>query len=334
MSENIEKEVTEVEEEIKAEEPTQEAESKPANIYYLNKEDDTSFIETVEEERKGLYKLYKNISRRNNIIMVAVVAIFIASFILITQGTWGQITGWVLVGTSVVGMVIYHILTRNTYPRASKKYFNTFWTKSNEYIFQDNAFKNCYIDWTEKYQLADVASDRVYKEVIDTASRNIVHGEYKDRHFVYGELAFYKEGARKHSREVIFVGRHIALSNSLALSEGRYLINMRGEKGLDLPNDIEDLVELIHEDNFIVYGLEGSNPEKALGKSFLSKIRKIKVTGALVNVNIVLWSGRTAAYLSYDDQIAAIPFHSPIQGEAYKQLKNDVEDIFEILTEL
>ena len=311
-------------------------ENKPSlNIYTLNKGLEKPLDEIIEEERKNLYKYYTNITRRNNIIMFISVALFIAAFVFLFQNTtWGMIAGWCVVGLTVVGMVIYHILTRNQYPRMSKHYFNTFWTKTNDYTFESPKFTECYVDFSEKYQLADVAGDRVYKDIIDIASRNLVHGKFEGKEFTFGELAFYKPGARKHSREVIFVGRHIALENKLALAEGRFLVNLRAEKELDLPNDIDDMVELIRDGNFVVYGLEGSDAVKALGKDLLDSLRRIKVVDALVNVNIIFWSGRTSVYLSYDDSIVAIPFKESFNMEAYKQLKRNVEDIFDIVAGL
>ena len=335
--EKITNEVPEIVEEQKEEQlapEIKEADVKPNNIYYLRKDNETPFIETVENERKELFKFYKKTSLRNNIIMIAAVAVFVAAFILLTQGQWGMITGWCLVGVSVVGMVLYHILTRNAYPRKSKHYFNTFWTLSNEYIFNAPEFTDCHVDFNEKYQLAETAADRVYKDIIDIASRNLIHGFYKEKGFVYGELAFYKQGEKKRSKDVLFVGRHIALSNSLVVPEGRLLVNIRGEKEFDLPTDIEDLVELVHEDNFIIYGPEGVNAEKVLGKETIRRLKNVKVNSGLLNVNIVFWSGRTAAYLSYDDSIAAIPFQTEIKGEAYTALRSTVEEMFSILGEL
>lgn len=335
MSKKKEKETAVIKEE--KEEVTPEVvvtDAKPANIYNLKKTLEAPLGNTIENERKALFKYYKNLTTRNNIIMFVAVAIFVAAFILLAQGTWGMITGWCMVGVTVVGMVIYHILTRNNYPRMSKKYFNLFWTSTNDYIFQSDKFSDCSIDFNEKYQLADMSADRVYKDIIDIASRNLVHGKYNGKDFTFGELAFYKPGQRKHSREVIFVGRHITFSNNLAIPEGRFVVNIRGDKELDLPNDVEDLVELTHEGNFVIYGLEGSNPEKAIGKDVLFRLRNFTVADSLVNVNIVFWSGRTSVYLSYDDAIVAIPFTEAFKFETYQQLKNNVDEMFDILAEL
>ena len=302
------------------------------DMIYLDKGEEKPFYETIEAERQKIFKTYRSSTRKNNILMIIVVAIFIASFILIAQKQlWATITGWVLVGSTFVALIIYYLLTRNKYPNTSKVYFRAFWEISNNYLFDQEGFSKCEINLNEKYQLADVIADRVYKDVVDAASRNIVRGLYNGESFSFGELAFYKPSQqRKNMREVIFVGRHLALANSLHF-EDRYIVNIKGEKGLDLPNDVEDLTKLIEEGNFVLYGKEDAKPEKDLGKELIEGLKELKVSDPLLNINIVFWAGRTAAYLSYDDSIVAIPFETELKKEAYETLRNNIKDIFALL---
>ena len=311
----------------------EEARELNKDMLVLEKGVEAPFDEVIEAERQNIFKVYRSSTKRNNIIMAVVVAVFIGSFILIAQKqVWATVLGWVLVGSTLLGLVIYYLLTRNKYPNTSKKYFRTFWTASNNYLFDQEGFEKCEINLNEKYQLADVVADRVYKEVVDIASRNIVRGEYNGQTFAFGELAFYKLGQRKNAREVVFVGRHLALANSLHF-EDHYIVNIKGEKNLDLPTDVDDLTKLIEEGDFIVYGPEGANPEKDLGKDTLKALKAWKVKEPLVNINVAFWAGRTAAYLSYDDNVVAIPFESPINKEAYVSLRENIKDIFAILAE-
>lgn len=302
------------------------------NLIVLSKEEpEKPFDEEIEEGRKNIFKVYKSTSVRNNIIMVVVVAIFIGAFIAITRGTIGQIIGWVLVGVTVAGLFTYYLLTRNLYPNTSKKYFETFWRSTNNYLFNQPKFSDCQIDTTEKYQLADIVADKVYKDAIDIASRNIVRGKYDEKPFSFGELALYKAGAKKRSRDVIFVGRHLSLENDLNI-EGRYVVNIRrADKAYDVANDIDDLTPIIENNLFTVYGPEGSDPEKDLGKDLINNLKSIECTGSLLGINIVFWHKRTACYLSYDDSIVAIPFEQPINPDAYVALKKIIGDIFAIL---
>lgn len=295
-------------------------------------EKENPFNEVIEKERHGLFALYRKTSRFNTILMVLVVSIFIAAFLIMGQEGWGPIVAWILIGATLVGLVVYYVFTRKLYPNASKNYFQVFWKATNDYVFSSKDFKNCKIDTNEKYVLSDVISDRVYTGVIDTASRNIVHGEYKKHTFELGELAFYKAGAKKGMREVIFVGRHLSLTNDYHF-EGRYIINIKGEKKLDLPNDVSDLKELITLNNFTVYGPEGADPEKDLGKDLIENLKTIECVGCLLNVNIVFWAGHTAAYISYDDDIVAIPFEKELNVSSYEQYKKNIRDLFKILVD-
>ena len=128
----------------------------------------------------------------------------------------------------------------------------------------------------------------------------------------------------------MFVGKYLSTGNKLHF-EDRYIINIKGEKDTDLPTDKDDLVELINQNRFVVYGKEGANPEKDLGKDLLDNLKSIDCTGALLNVNVVLWAGHTACYLSYDDSIVAIPFDKEIDTKSYAQLKKNISEVLEIL---
>ena len=288
----------------------------PDGVINLNEQKyDKPFNEVVDEAREKLYKSYKKTSLINNILLVVVAAIFIGSFFMITRGTWGQIAGWVTIGVTLAGLVIYFLLTRKRYPKQSKEYFNVFWTASNSYLFDNERFQNCTINPEEKFTIQDVLGDRAYKDIIDVASRNVVHGQFNHKEFTLGELGIYKPGARKNSREVVFVGRRIELDNSLLVKD-RYLINIRGEdKPLDLPTDIDDLVAFENDGTFVVYGTEGADYKKEIGTKLLSELKDLKCSAPLLNINIVLWNKKSFAYLSYDDSIVAIPFDKSINNK-------------------
>lgn len=305
-----------------------------SNVFNLKKEYELeNFARECEDERKNVINIYKKTRRTNNIIMAVVVLLFVAAFILLTQGQWGQIAGWVIVGVSVSGMVVYYVISRRKYPNYSKDYCVHFWEKSNDYLFNQEGFSDCYLDMKEKYELSAVAADRVYSDIVDIASRNLVHGKYKNKDFVFGELAFYKVGAKRNSKEVMFVGRHIAFENKLEI-DGRIILNLRGEKQLDIPTDIADLSLLQEKDNMYIYGEEGIDYKKAIGTELISKIKGIKIADPLLNISIVFWHKRTAVYMSYDDSIVAIPFNGELVENAYSSLKKNISDIFEILYEM
>ena len=321
-------------EKVVNQEEEKKLEAEPAvnpNLLVLEKESEIPYNEVVEAERKNIFTVYRRTSKLNNILMIVVVVIFAAAFLLFAQkDLWMKILGGALAGVTFIGMLIYYFRTRNVYPNTSKKYFYTFWKSTNEYLFNQEGFDKCQIDLVEKYELADVVADRVYKDITASASRNIVRGEYKGQSFAFGELAFYRPGPKKHTRDVVFVGRHLSLDNKMHF-EGRYIINIRGDKDLDLPTDIEDLKELVNQNRFVIYGPEGAKVEKDLGKDFIEACKDLEARGPLVNINIVLWAGKSACYLSYDDSIVAIPFDKEINVDSYAHLKKDIKEVFALL---
>ena len=124
-------------------------------------------------------------------------------------------------------------------------------------------------------------------------------------------------------KAVAFIGKYLELQNTLHF-EGRYILNFRAEKPNDLPTDIDDLVELNNAENFVVYGPEGSDYTKDIPAKFIAELKKIKVAGNLLNLNVVLWAGHTGVYLSYDDPVVALPFDKPFDVEPQNAFKNDL----------
>ncbi len=324
------------ESEVKVVSPEEEKAKLDASLetYKLEKlEGEQTFDQQIEDKRSVIFKVYRKTRLINNIIMFAIVAVFVVSIIFMTQFSWGKIAGGVLIGVTIVGLVIYYILTRNLFPNTTKDYIESFTHISDNYVFDAEGYSDCELFFKKRYALADSLPDRVYKNVIDLASRNLVSGKFDGVDFTCGELALYTQGEKARQKKVLFVGKYITLENKLHF-EDRYIINIQGEKNTDLPTDVEDLVKVYEVNRFVIWAKEGSNPEKDLGKDFIEDLKSIDCVGSLLNVNIALWAGHTAAYLSYDDHIAAIPFDKPINADSYIQLKKNIKDVLGLLTKI
>ena len=334
MSKKKEVENQEVEMKIASPDEEQDRLNKSLDEIKLGKyENEKPFNEVVEEERSNIFSTYKKTRTINNIITAAVVVIFIASIVLFVQFPgWGQINGGVAIGVCLVFMIVYYILTKNKFPDTTKKYIRAFMITTDTYVFDMENLYDQKLFFEKRYSNEEALGDRVYKDVIDTASRNIVEGTYKEKPFQCGEYALYKACAKRGQKTVLFVGKYLSLENSLHF-EDRYVIRILGEKDTDAPNDIEDLVALSEQNKFIIYGKEGAKFEKDLGKELIENLKSIECVGALLNVNIVFWAGKTVAYLSYDDSVVAIPFDHAINAASYQQLKKNISDLLEILVD-
>lgn len=290
-----------------------------------------SFSKKIEESRQEFFAVYKKQRRWSNILMPVVSAAMVASIVLFVgvNALWGKITGGCIIGAAFIGMVVFYIVTRNKLPNKSKDYIRNFALVSDNYVFSGHEIKNASVSLKKRYAISEFLPDRVYKDIADIASRNIVKFDYKDHHVTCGELALYKRGARRNQKPILFIGKYLNFTNDFHF-EDRYIVTIKGEKDVDLPTDIDDLVILKEQNRFVVYGKEGADVEKDLGKDLLNDLKSIDCRNCLYNVNIVIWAGRTSAYLSYDDSICAIPLDKEIDAKSYQQLKKNVGEVLQI----
>ena len=98
-----------------------------------------------------------------------------------------------------------------------------------------------------------------------------------------------------------------------------------------MPSDLEDLIPLIDEGNFIIYGKKGNKPVGDLSQKFIDKIKAVKIENHLLNLNVVIWSGRTTVYASYDDQIMALPYEKEFNKEPNEQYAKDLLAVYSAL---
>ena len=116
--------------------------------------------------------------------------------------------------------------------------------------------------------------------------------------------------------ENLFIGKYISYKNDLHF-ENRYIIRLKGEKEIDIPNDIDDLVVLEDNETLIIYGPEGHKYKEDLGKDFFNGLKDIKLNEELLSLSIVIWAGHSAAYLSYSDDVITLPFEKEYNKEPF-----------------
>jgi len=285
----------------------------------------------IEEERKGIFKAYATQRRISNIIMFAVlIAIVGVMFLIMNNNQALKIVGYCLAGALLVGMILYYVFSRKGFPRKTKEYMANVTQALRDRQFKDT-YENIEYNPEEKMNLADFTGDGVYKDATNINSRNIVRMEYKNHHVTYGEVALLRPAQRKQQTPPLFVGKYISMPNELEF-EGRFIIAYKNPKQpYDLPNNIDDLVVLEEKEDLVVYGPEGADFRKVLGGSFISNLRKIRLDDHLFNVNVAVWAGHSAAYLSYDDAVMAIPFDKPFDYQGFEQSCKDVDTIVELL---
>ncbi len=320
-----EKDIKENIEEVKENE---EVQGIPNNV------EDKPYQQVIEDARKDLYNSYTTSRRISNIIMFVVVAAIVGIVFMVTaNNTVLKIVGYSLAGAILIGMILYYVLSRKKFPEKTKAYVALVADTINGRIFNKPGFKDIQCDKEEKFKLDDLVGDGVYNNATGINSRNIVHGSYKDHHFLYGEAALLRPAQKKQQVPPLFVGRYISMPNQLKF-EGRIIITIKNEKEpLDLPNAIDDLVVLEEKNEWVVYGKEGTDYRSLIDNKIISKLKKIEIGNHLLNVNVVFWGGHTAVYISYDDTIMSVPFDKPFDHAGFEKSFEDLQICFDAIVE-
>ena len=293
-----------------------------------------TYDRVIEDARKELYKSYTMSRRVSNILMFVVVAAIVGiMFLVINNNQVLKIVGYSLAGALLVGMILYYVLTRKNFPNKTKDYVALVSKAVNAEIFKNQEFDEINSNPDEKLGLDDLIGDGVYQEATGVNSRNVVRGTYKKHHFLYAEAALTRPSTRKQQVPPLFVGKYISLPNDLKF-DGRFVLVFKNPKDpLDLPNAVNDLTVLEDKDDFMVYGPEGANYRDAINNKVVSQLKKLQIGGHLLNVNVVFWSGHSAAYISYDDTIMSVPFDKPLDKAGFDQSFKDILNCFNALTE-
>ena len=299
-----------------------------------NDSNDKPYYEVIEDARKDLYKSYTLSRRISNILMFVVVAAIVGiMFMIISNNNVLKIVGYCLAGALLVGMIVYYLLNRKRFPSKTKAYVDLVSDALNKRAFSKQGFKDIQNDKEEKMKIDDLIGDGIYAEVTGINSRNVVHGVYKNHHFLYAEVALLRPAQKKQQVPPLFVGRYISIPNQLKFDDRIVIVIKNPKEPLDLPNAISDLVALEEKDNWTVYGKEGVNYHNLIDNKIISQLKKLEIGNHLLNVNVVFWAGHTAAYISYDDTIMSVPFDKEIDHKGFDKSFEDLEICFDALVE-
>ena len=142
-----------------------------------------------------------------------------------------------------------------------------------------------------------------------------------------------KNTEKKNTEKALFVGKYLDVLNALKF-KGNVILQTKTENPYDQVNSLEGKEKLFEDGNFEVYGEAGFDYKEAIGEQFISKIRKINVGEHLLNLALSIWEGHTFVFMSYDDDVIAIPFDKPFNGEAFECYKKQLLEVFDALSYL
>lgn len=287
---------------------------------------ETPYGELVETARKDLFDQQKRGKRLSNIAMVVVIALLVlaVSFLNVVP-----LVAYISLGVCAVVLIAFLIINKRIARPDVKGYVALASTAINRYIYNDARFEDVTFDPNDKLDLSEVFTDGIYEGIINLASRNVVNGKVNGHKFKCSELALYTGSRTRRGRQDLFIGKYLTIPNTLHF-EDRYIIAFKPEKEVDMPNAVDDLKTLFSCKNYAIYGKNGANYNSDLGKGFINSLTKISVKNHLLNLNIVVWAGRTVIYASYDDQTIVLPFYNSTDVEPYESFKKDLHRLCDI----
>lgn len=336
ITENLEAK-EEVKEEAPEVAPTEQKEEKRESKPLGIGEDfvaDESAAEEIESKRTAFLAQYKKARILSRAMMGVVVLAVIGAIVLITiNGIGFKIAGYALAGATLLGMLIFYIVTKNKMPSTSKVYISEVSKMINKFVFADNRFSDTTLYEDRKLSSVELGLDKVYKEAVDCGSRNFIKAKYNGKEFEVSEVALYiMEGSgRKSVKKVAFLGKYISMVNDLKF-DGRFIFNIkRKEKPFDQPTDIDDLKLITDEETFQVYSNSEKQVKDVFGTEFIKKLKAINPVDPLLNAVVVAWPGHYGVYLSYDDSVTVLPFQFPFKKEAQISYRKDLISVLELL---
>lgn len=295
--------------------------------------EDSSFDKVIEQKRQVLFSEYTKSRKVSNILTFVVIAIAIGGMYLVTSlVTWMVALGWALLILGLIGMILFYFFNKRKFENHTKEYIALVSDILTNATFASKDFDSIEVT-EEKFEISSFENNGAYKDTVKVASRNVVKGKYRDFDFVFGDAALFRKGEKKNQSVVSFVGKYLKCENKL-LTKNNFLIQIEGDKPVDIPNDIENKDLLLEEGKIKIYGIKGTNINEVLGAKFLSAIKKIPVNGHLLNCAISISEKSTSVFISYDDDVVAIPFDKPFNFEAFNGFVNDLEVIFKAVTTL
>ena len=321
----VEEPVLEEEKEAEIQDQPEEESKDSAILIEKPFSDGKSYDEEVEEERNAIIAQSKRGNLLSTISIMLVLAFSIAGVFTLTTI---PVLAYCLMGAAVLVLITFSIITRRIARPDVKTYIVKASTAINRFTFADSRFTEVYYDPTDKLELGDVAGDGVYQGLVRAASRNVVEGQFEGRSFKVCECALFNPNQGK-KQDPAFIGKYLTTTNDLHF-EGRIVIVSKGEKDADLPNDLDNLQQVVNEEKFFIYA-EDEKALKVLDKKFIESIKKISVTGHLMNLTVVVWSGRSIVYASYDDATITLPFYEKYQADTAVKYRDDLVDLLSAL---
>lgn len=286
-------------------------------------------LKEIEDERTVFAKFVK----KHNILkwIVALVGLCIIGFACIglptffvdSEGNQLPFVMPTMIFTVVItlgGIITYVLLFKRFINKKVSHYFNTYYSNTSKYVFNDKNFSSFELQKPDKIAKIQFDENYLYKDVAEVGSRGLVDFTYKDRKCMVCDCA----AQVKDSKRIypIYVGKYL-VGPAKYDGDERIVIYIKGDDRAIFPNNLEDLELVLENDNFNVY-TNNKNWKKVVNATVIKKLNSFKTGSQLVDVAISIYGGHTYICLGYDDPIMVLPFEHAFDPSPIKEYKKEL----------
>ena len=315
--EPVEEPVEEAVEEAPApEQPVQPAKKEPVVYEY-----DAPELQTIEDARKAWNKSYKKMSLIKMLISILVLFAILAGWLIPTMvmknpdpPTLPLLIGIGCAVVGIAGLVIFGIFQKKHDNAAIRVYFQQYYDAVNGYVFKDIPVEGLTGLAGDKVSEEEFKASGVYSDCAAVGSRDNITFTYDGIDCAMADAAGQKDTGKALS--TLFVGKFLRANNKVTVSEPIVIYFEGNERSLP-PSSLSEMHLVETTKTFKVYGSE--KDKNVLTAEVKKCLRAIKTDDLLVDVTLVITSGRTYLYLGYEDTIMVLPNDKSFNPEYLKR---------------
>lgn len=298
----------------------------PAIEEQFSSEYDDPRLERIENARIIWNKAYKKTSRIKFFVSITILIVILTAWLIPTilirdRGLFPLYIGLGAAVAGVVGLLILNYTLRRGDKVKIQAYFQEYFAAINEYTLGDLGAKNIEGSVDSKITKEEFLEGKAFDQAATVGSRDNIVFTYNDMECAMAEAAAQVDGGK--ALQTIFVGKYLRTHNSVEVSdpEGLLLYFMGNERALP-PAKMNQLHLCENGSRYRVYG--SSADKKVLTKKVRDALAKIRTDKLLVDVCVVIQTGRTYWYLGYEDDIMVLPNDKPFDPRFVKKYKEQI----------
>ena len=295
---------------------------------------DDERLQRIEDGRAVWNKSYRKMARIKFLVSTLILLGILAGWlvpVLAMRGQSNMVPLFIGLGCAVlgiIGLLVFGIFQRKHDKAALRDYFDVYFGGVNDYTLGDYGIKNIEGNVDCKITKEEFIEPGVYEKVASVGSRDNVVFSYQGMDCALAEAAAQTDAGK--ALQTIFVGKFLRTHNTVNVSDEGLVLYYPGNERALPPNTLESLHLCETNSRYKVYG--ASADKKVLTKKVREALHKIRTNKLLVDVTIVIKSGRTYWYLGYEDDIMVLPNDKPFNPRYVKEYKDQLKLVLDAAT--